>query len=180
MENLRDQSYATSAWLGYNNGPYQGGTGDMPFRRNLNCQVIAPTGTISRLAGCSFGIEPHFDTDAAGNYMSFVVGGQFTDHNQYYNHPSFKPASQVTVAEHIATQAAFQKYNDQGISKTVNAPFETTREQIEEAYITAWESGCKGTTVLREWSRCDTVIGAIGEKDCVGAACAIMPEDQGD
>lgn len=169
----QDASYEASEKLSWSRGFYDGWEKGMPERRNLNCQVIAPTGTISRLAECSFGIEPHFDVDANGNYESFIVGGQFTDHNPHYNSPYFKPASQVTLDEHLDTQAAFQRHVDQAVSKTINCPYETTQREVEEAYIKAWKLGLKGTTILREGSRKDVVIGKVTEGDCVGGVCPV-------
>lgn len=179
MSNIQQFSYEASEELADVRGVYYGYQDGMPERRNLNCQVQAPTGSIARLVGCSFGIEPHFDVDEDGNYMSFILGGQFVDHNPYYNQPAFKTAKDVTVEEHVKTQAAFQKYIDQAVSKTVNAPHETTIADVEKTYIMAWETGCKGITVLREGSRDDVVIGnttdagVAREGDCVGASCSI-------
>ncbi len=171
---IQNFSYDASEELAHERGTYAGYEFGMPWRRNLNCQVIAPTGTISRLAECSFGIEPHFDVEPDGTYQSFIVGGQFTDYNKYHTYPAFTPASDVTVDEHLAIQAAFQRHTDQAVSKTINAPYETTVGEIAHAYIRAWETGCKGVTVLRQGSREETVIG-VTSGDCVGAACS-LPE----
>lgn len=173
MSRVQVTSYSMSRHLGKERGYYAGWKDDMPERRNLNCQVIAPTGTISRLAGCSFGIEPHFDVNDDGEYLSFIVGGVFTDYNPFYLHESFRPASQVTLQQHIDTQAAFQRFVDQAVSKTVNCPHETSRQDVADAYIQAWLAGCKGTTVLREGAREDVVIGAASTGDCVGGVCAV-------
>lgn len=173
MSLIQKYTYEASSALAEIKGLYYGFKPGMPDRRNLNCQVIAPTGTISRLAECSFGIEPHFDVDDQGNYWSFIVGGQFLDHNPYYDNKAFTPASEVTLSEHIATQAAFQKYTDQAVSKTINCHNETTLKEVEQAYIEAWQTGCKGITILREGSREEVVIGAAQEGDCVGGVCAV-------
>lgn len=167
---LQEQSYETSEFLGHDRGYFDGFQLGQPRRRNLNCQVIAPTGTISRLAECSFGIEPHFDVNARGEYESFVVGGQFTDHQPRYQALDFTPASMVSLDQHVDTQAAWQRHIDQAVSKTINCPHETTPDEISDAMIRAWDKGCKGMTVLRDASRKDVVIGTA---DCVGAACAI-------
>lgn len=173
-EVLQDQSWSTSSRLAGERGVYAGYNEELdwwyPARRNLNCQVIAPTGTISRLAECSFGIEPHFDVNERGEYQSFVVGGQFDDFQPRYQALDFTPASVVSLQEHVDTQAAWQRHIDQAVSKTINCPNETTQEEIADAMTRAWEKGCKGMTVLRDASRQDVVIGTA---DCVGAACAI-------
>ena len=145
---------------------------EFPARRNLNCQVIAPTGSISRLAECSFGIEPHFDVAADGTYQSFVVGGQFTDHNPLAEDPCFTPSSVVSLKQHIDMQAAWQRHVDQAVSKTVNCPNSTTQVEVSAALDHAWEAGCKGVTLLREGARENVVIGATSG-DCNGNACAI-------
>lgn len=172
-KSVQVSSYQASYNLGIERGYYAGRQDHMPIRRNLNCQVIAPTGTISRLAECSFGIEPHFDVDETGHYDSFIVGGHFRDYNKYHDYPAFTPASKVTLEEHIKTQAAFQTYVDQAVSKTVNCPYETTQAEVEQALILAWRTGCKGTTILREGSREDVVIGVAKEGDCVGGVCPV-------
>lgn len=174
---FQQEAYEASEALAVERGPYPemhevSSWGDkiMPFRRNLCCLVVAPTGTISRLAGCSFGIEPHPDVGPDGNFMSFIVGGQFTDHCVHHSSEFFTPTSDVTLEEHLRVQAAWQKHYDQAVSKTINCPFETTREEVADAIILAWRLGIKGTTFLRSGSREDVVLGA---SDCVGAACTL-------
>lgn len=187
-EFFKSEAYKESHYLALEHGPfpaYKGtcecwdiprsdcctcGAYDFPFRRNLCCLVVAPTGTISRLAGCSFGIEPHPDVNEDGYYKSFVVGGQFDDHCPHYDSPYFVPTSDVTLEGHLRVQAAWQKHYDQAVSKTINCPFETTREEVADAIILAWKLGIKGTTFLRSGAREDVVLGA---SDCVGAACAL-------
>lgn len=172
------EAYEASEQLAFEYGPYPGyyemsAMSDAfvpPFRRNLCCLVVAPTGTISRLAGCSFGIEPHPDVNEDGYYKSFVVGGQFDDHCPHHDSPFFVPTSDVTLEGHLRVQAAWQKHYDQAVSKTINCPFETTREEVADAIILAWKLGIKGTTFLRSGAREDVVLGA---SDCVGAACAL-------
>lgn len=159
----------------YRNGHYEprpskgsvrlDGRGDpLPFRRNLCCQVIAPTGTISRLAGCSFGIEPNY----ARRSVSYIVGGAFDELHPLANEPVFVEARDVTVEQHIKTLAAFQRYTDQAVSKTLNLPHEATMQDVADAYIMAWELGCKGTTVLREGSRDDVV---LENTSCADGVC---------
>lgn len=67
-------------------------------------------------------------------------------------------------------QAAWQRYVDQAVSKTVNCAEDTTRQELSNALQYAWRSGCKGVTVLRAASRENVV---IGTGDCIGAACVI-------
>ena len=65
----------------------------------------------------------------------------------------FLTSADVTPEEHVMMQAAFQKYVDSGISKTINLPNDITENQVREAYTQAWESSCKGITVYRSGSR---------------------------
>jgi ribonucleoside-diphosphate reductase alpha chain len=135
----------------------------LPYRRNLNCQVIAPTGTISRLAGCSFGIEPVF----AAEQTSYIIGGQYHEVHPLRDRAAFVTAADVTPKEHVLTQAAFQRFTDQAVSKTVNLPNESTRADVAAIYQLAWETGCKGITVMREGSREDVVLENTSCKDGV-------------
>jgi len=124
-------------------------------RRNITLLTIAPTGTISLIAGCNSGIEPIFS--------EVVVRNDKTGNYQFDNHLSEKPyfrcavaangATEVTWMEHINTQAAAQKYVDSAVSKTINFPTHTHRETIANSFKLAWKSGCKGITVYRNASR---------------------------
>ena len=174
MSHVQQATYIESAILGNEKGLYGArrrfstleefrGSG-LPSRRNLMCQVIAPTGTISRLAGCSFGIEPNF----AREYDSFVVGGRFRERHRLADHPNYVVAKDVLPNQHIRTQAAFQRYTDQAVSKTVNLPASATVEDVSDVFRLAWETGCKGVTVLREDSRDDVVL-----KDCASGVCEL-------
>ncbi|OGP25166.1 MAG: ribonucleoside-diphosphate reductase, adenosylcobalamin-dependent [Deltaproteobacteria bacterium GWB2_55_19] len=130
--------------------------------RNATLTTIAPTGSISIIAGCSSGIEPVF----AWRGESEQVDETFT-----WEHPLFAEvkdlpflpewfvtASQVAVGWHIKHQAAFQKNTDNAVSKTVNMPIEASKEDVEEAFLSAYSLGCKGITVYRDGSRVKQVI----------------------
>lgn len=170
MKEIQDASYDASRDLADQRDAYPGyfDTPNLPYRRNLCCQVIAPTGTIARLAECSFGIEPQMGRE----YQSFVVGGVFNEVHPLKDYPHFKTYADVTPLDHIRTQAAFQKYTDQAVSKTVNLPNSATREDVDAIYRMAYALGCKGVTVLREGSREDVVI-KPELADCAGGACAL-------
>jgi ribonucleoside-diphosphate reductase alpha chain len=124
-------------------------------RRNVTLISIAPTGTISLLAGCSSGIEPIFSeivirNDKTGSY-------QFDNdlaHKDFFRCAvSANGATEVTWEEHVKTQAKAQEFVDSGVSKTINFPNHTHRETIAKSFMLAWELGCKGITVYRNGSR---------------------------
>lgn len=75
----------------------------------------------------------------------------------------FKTADSVTAKEHVDIQAAFQKHNHSGISKTCNFPNEATREDVAEAFMRAYDKGCKGLTVYRDGTRDVQVMTTRGE-----------------
>jgi ribonucleoside-diphosphate reductase alpha chain len=129
-------------------------------RRNITLLTVAPTGTVSIIAGCSSGIEPIFSeitirNDRTGTYQ--------LEHDLAFQ-PYFRcavsanGAQEVTWEEHINTLASAQKYVDSGVSKTINFPTNTHRETIGKAFIMAWKLGCKGLAVYRNGSRKQEVL----------------------
>jgi ribonucleoside-diphosphate reductase alpha chain len=154
-----------------------------PMRRLRNCNVttVAPTGTISIIAGCSSGIEPLFAVafmrNQAGVLMpdvneDFVAiakeEGWYSDdlmrriaeagHIDFSEVPVkwqrvFVTANAIKPEWHIRMQAAFQEFNDSAISKTCNFAHDATEEYVEEIYRLAYRLNCKGVTVYRDGSR---------------------------
>jgi ribonucleoside-diphosphate reductase alpha chain len=154
-----------------------------PMRRLRNCNVttVAPTGTISIIAGCSSGIEPLF----AVAFMRNQAGVLMPDVNEDFvaiarqegwysddlmrriaetgriDFPEvperwqrvFVTANHIKPEWHIRMQAAFQEYNDSAISKTCNFANDASVEYVEEIYRLAYKLGCKGVTVYRDGSR---------------------------
>lgn len=124
-------------------------------RRNITFTTIAPTGTISILAGCSSGIEPVFSEITIRNDKT----GTYTFEDKLSDKPYFRCAvssngtTEVTWEEHIKTLASAQKFVNSGVSKTINFPTKTHRETIGKAVIMAWKEGCKGLAVYRNGSR---------------------------
>lgn len=124
-------------------------------RRNITITTIAPTGTISLIAGCSSGIEPIFSEITIRNDKT----GTYTFENDLANKPYFRcavssnGAQEVTWEEHIHTLSTAQKYIDSGCSKTINFPTLTHRDTIAKAVMMAWKEGCKGLAVYRNGSR---------------------------
>jgi len=154
-----------------------------PIQRNATLLTAAPTGSISRVFDVSSSIEPHFMFAYQSNIMNTTVKtfnplleqklkelGLFENEqiiDQIVKTGSiqsideipqdmkniFVGAMDITPEDHVRVQAAFQKYIDNSISKTINYPEHATLEDIEKGYITAWKSGCKGFTVYRNNSR---------------------------
>ncbi len=154
--------------------------------RNCNLTTVAPTGTISIIAGCSSGIEPLFAVafmrNQAGVLMPDVnedfvaIARQEGWHSEgliqriaeagHIHFPEvpekwqrvFVTAHDVTPEWHIRMQAAFQEFTDSAISKTCNFPREATEDDVEQIYRVAFTLGCKGVTVYRDASRENQVL----------------------
>ena len=154
-----------------------------PMRKLRNCNVttVAPTGTISIIAGCSSGIEPLFAVAFMRNQAGVLMPDVNDDfvaiakHEGWYSdelmeqiaeagHINFDAvpekwqrvfvtANHIKPEWHIRTQAAFQEHNDSAISKTCNFAHDATEEYVEEIYRLAYSLGCKGVTVYRDGSR---------------------------
>ncbi|HEY5601436.1 MAG TPA: adenosylcobalamin-dependent ribonucleoside-diphosphate reductase [Patescibacteria group bacterium] len=157
--------------------------------RNGARTTIAPTGTISLLADCSSGIEPHFALTYAKNT---IEGKRLFTTNQHLlkalqekgleneeilekigdNKGSvqgldeipdeikraFVVAGDITPSNHVRMAAAFQKFTDNGISKTINFPNEATVEDVREAYWLSYKLGCNMITIYRDGSRVKQVL----------------------
>jgi ribonucleoside-diphosphate reductase alpha chain len=77
----------------------------------------------------------------------------------------FKVAHDIDWKDHVKMQAAFQKWTDNAITKTINMPSTTTSKEIEEAFVFAWKLGCKGLTVYRDRAKSNQVISFGGGQD---------------
>lgn len=87
----------------------------------------------------------------------------------------FKVAHDISWQDHVRMQAAFQKYTDNAITKTINMPLEVTPNDIREAYVFAWKLGCKGLTVYRDKAKKDQVINFGGaQKECPHCAIPLI------
>ena len=154
-----------------------------PLRRLRNCNLttVAPTGTISIIAGCSSGIEPLFAVAFMRNQAGVLMPdvnedfvrlaqqeGWYSEalmqriaaagHIHFDEVPAtwqrvFVTAHDVTPEWHIQMQAAFQEFTDSAISKTCNFANDATEEYVEKIYRDAYKLGCKGVTVYRDASR---------------------------
>lgn len=123
-----------------------------PMRRNTTLTCIAPAGTIAVIAGCSSGIEPHFTLEGSrvmGDGKTILREGTQSSYGTFVP----KTAHEVNWEWHIRMQAAFQEHTDLAVSKTINVPESITKEEIFDAFVTAWKSKCKGVTIYRDKSR---------------------------
>jgi ribonucleoside-diphosphate reductase alpha chain len=133
--------------------------------RNATILTIAPTGTISRIVGCSSSIEPVF----AFEFTSKIIDGELKDIHPLYAEwksknpdeslpPYFRTAHDITPEWHIKMQAAFQRHVDNSVSKTINFPNSATKEDVKHAYLLAHELNTKGITIYRDGSRTEQVL----------------------
>jgi len=133
-----------------------------PKRRNGTLTTVAPTGTLSLIANCSSGCEPNFAFNYSkacleGDNLDIVpaVVGEWYKKKKTESLPEFFVTTKdISIEEHIMVQAAFQTNGvDSGVSKTINAPYDTDKSEISKAFFKAWETGCKGITFYRDGSR---------------------------
>jgi ribonucleoside-diphosphate reductase alpha chain len=160
--------------------------------RNATVTTVAPTGTISIIAGCSSGIEPLFAVSFMRNVLS---GARLFETNVLFEETAkargfysaklleeiarsgsvqkiagvlddvkrlFVTALDIDPVWHVKMQAAFQKFTDNAVSKTVNLPHDAKVEDVREIYDMAWRLKCKGVTVFRYGSKPEQVL-YIGE-----------------
>jgi ribonucleoside-diphosphate reductase alpha chain len=200
---VQSEAHAASEALAAERGPFPGWSSSAPARagerprRNATVTTIAPTGTLSVIAGCSSGIEPLFAVAYVRHALDDVVLEE--------EHPEllaalrdagamdalprilangrcrgvpgvpepiqavFATAHDVAPEAHVRMQAAFQRHVDNGVSKTINLPRDATVQSVERAYSLAHELGCKGITVYRDGSRREQVLrGGVASS---GSAC---------
>ncbi|MGI6113270.1 MAG: vitamin B12-dependent ribonucleotide reductase [Mahellales bacterium] len=160
--------------------------------RNATTTTIAPTGTISIICNATSGVEPLFaisffrnvmDNDKLMEVHPYFKG--IAEKEGFYSEelmmeiaqkgslahvqgiPShikdvFVVAHDVSPKYHVMIQAAFQKYTDNAVSKTVNFPREATKDDVREVYMLAYKTGCKGVTIYRDGSR-ETQVLNVGQ-----------------
>ncbi|MBI4040323.1 MAG: adenosylcobalamin-dependent ribonucleoside-diphosphate reductase [Deltaproteobacteria bacterium] len=131
----------------------------MPPLRNATVTTLAPTGTLSLLAGCSSGIEPVFSK----SYVRHVLEGKSLAES-YPN--TVATAHEISYSWHIRMQSVFQKYSDSAVSKTINLPNQATLEDIQQAYLLAYRLNCKGITVFRDGCKGAQVYEASSSENC--------------
>lgn len=164
--NLQRVAEDESLHLGEERGPYPLHGNGSKGRRNALLLAIAPTGSISRIAGTSSGIEPNFSwvyTQKSLEKEFEVVHplyGSLRDKEKVPDY--FVTAHEVPWEQHIKIQAAFQEHVGGGVSKTINLPHDATKEDIGKAILLAHALGCKGITVYRDGCREGQVLKVAG------------------
>ncbi|MDD5038608.1 MAG: vitamin B12-dependent ribonucleotide reductase, partial [Dehalococcoidales bacterium] len=166
--------------------------------RNASRTTIAPTGTLSIIAGCSSGIEPLFALSYVRNILD---GAHLIEVNPYFEQVArsggfyseelmqqlasgdklhniegipenikrlFVTAHEISPEWHVRMQAAFQKSTNNAVSKTVNFPQEATEDDIAKVYMMAYQLGLKGITIYRDRSRETQVLVTGKEKKIEG------------
>ncbi len=184
MKFFRDRAREQSVEIAKGRGVFPNFSGSiydapgMPRVRNATTTTIAPTGTLSIIAGCSSGIEPLFALAYKRLIMEtelFELNRRFFDTANemgFYSEELkekvirqgnlrgikevpreirsiFRTAHEIRYKDHIEMQARFQEYTDNAVSKTINMPKGATRDDVARAYLLAYEMGCKGITIFR-------------------------------
>ena len=189
MEFISRESKKASASLAEKRGNFKNYPGSIhdtaatPFMRNAATTTIAPTGTISIIAGVSSGIEPVFSIVQTRHVLDgetlhdvhplfikaakenrffhkdlidkITAGISIAKIDEVPEHIKnvFKTSHDISPEWHVRIQAAFQKHTDNAVSKTVNLPTEATEKEVEAIYLSAYKLGCKGVTIYRYGSR---------------------------
>ena len=193
MQFIEEEAHKKSREIGETRGSFPNFEGSIwknkySAFRNATVTTVAPTGTISIIAGCSSGIEPLF----AVSFMRNVLGGaRLFETNALFEETAkargfysaalleeiartgsvqkingipddvkrlFVTALDIEPVWHVKMQAAFQKSTDNAVSKTVNLPNEAKAEDVREIYDLAWKLKCKGVTVFRYGSKPEQVL----------------------
>ncbi len=187
---IQEKSHAMSERLAEERGAFPNFPGSIYKKpiRNATVTTVAPTGTISIIAGCSSGIEPMFAISFVRNVME---GTKLLEVNPYFEAVArergfyseelimkiakhgtlagidevpedikrvFVTAFDVAPQWHVRMQAAFQKHCDNAVSKTINFPNDVDIKEVEKAYMLAYELKCKGITVYRYGSKAQQVL----------------------
>jgi ribonucleoside-diphosphate reductase alpha chain len=201
MKFINEIGHDESAALAAERGPFPNWSDSIyrsgPPLRNSTVTTIAPTGTISIIAGCSSGIEPAFalafrhivgerkldfvdpvfeDLAKERGFWSEAIIEKVKENGSIEGvagipadlHEVLKMSHQVPFEWHIRMQAAFQEYTDNAVSKTINLPNSSKQEDVMKAYLLAFDLGCLGITVFRDGSLDEQVLN-VGVKDKAAA-----------
>jgi ribonucleoside-diphosphate reductase alpha chain len=211
MSFVKDKSHDQCAKLAEERGPFPNWSHsiyrDVRPMRNSTVTTIAPTGTISMIAGCSSGVEPIFalafqhrvknpdgervltfvnetfeQIAKARGFYSDALMEEIAKRGTLHGIPGvpeeagqvFKTSHEIGFEWHVRHQAAFQRYTDNGVSKTINLPNDASEDDVASAYRLAWELGCIGITVFRDGCKGEQVLN-IGVRDKAPAAAPTGP-----
>jgi ribonucleoside-diphosphate reductase alpha chain len=139
-------------------------------RRNATLTTIAPTGTISLIAGVSSGIEPVFAFEVKRQIVDTVydevhpILDRYRRQNKAISGNIFQTAWDIDPEWHLKVQASFQQYTDNAVSKTINLPDSASVEDIKRLFFNAVDSNIKGVTVYRDQSHEDQILKACSLK----------------
>jgi ribonucleoside-diphosphate reductase alpha chain len=124
-----------------------------PALRNATVTTIAPTGSISLIANCTSGIEPIFSRAFTREVLGGVKLAQ-----KYKSSRAAVTAFEIKPEWHVRMQAAFQRFTDNAVSKTVNLPAGASRAEVKKVFLLAHQLKCKGITVYRYGSKAQQVL----------------------
>jgi ribonucleoside-diphosphate reductase alpha chain len=189
MRFIQEKGHAASIELARRRGVFPNFSGSIydrsggPRLRNATVTTVAPTGTLSIIAGCSSGIEPLYALSFTRHVLGDVVlpevyeffietarkRGFFSESlllrvtagesiRRMDEVPDdmkrlFATAYDIAPEWHVRMQAAFQRYTDNAVSKTINLPPDATREAVRQTFLLAYREGVKGITVFRSGSK---------------------------
>ncbi|MBP8829583.1 MAG: adenosylcobalamin-dependent ribonucleoside-diphosphate reductase [Desulfobacter sp.] len=144
------------------------------LRRNATLTTVAPTGSISLIAGVSSGIEPVFAFRGRRRINGILYDDIHPIYARYQKDQKpipkevFQSAWDVAPEWHLKVQAAFQRHTDNAVSKTVNLPGSATREDVRQVFLNAHAMGLKGITIYRDTSHGDQVLNTctVNREDC--------------
>jgi ribonucleoside-diphosphate reductase alpha chain len=176
---IQKESKVASQVLAGERGAFPNYQGSIWHKKNLNQRnatttTIAPTGTLSIIAGTSSGIEPIYDVryrrvlfgdievEVVDPLYEELVGGSKGDARLG---ELFRTAFQVAPIDHLKIQRTFQNHVDNAVSKTINLPHAATPESILRIYVEAHRMGLKGTAVFRDRSK-DSQVLSCGTTVC--------------
>ncbi|QJA05642.1 adenosylcobalamin-dependent ribonucleoside-diphosphate reductase [Thermosulfurimonas marina] len=214
MAFIERESVAESQRLGEIRGSFPAFPGSLwdekgfPAMRNATTTTVAPTGTLSLIAGTSSGIEPLF---ALAYRRRALEGVEWTEiHPEFLKALEerklpvedivaevlergglsgikgvpedlkrlFVTAFEVSPERHLAIQAAFQRHTHNAVSKTINLPEDTPKEEIGRIYLKAYELGLKGVTIYRYGSRPEAPLRLAREESCPECGEPLEPREQ--
>jgi len=203
MKFIQEESKRQSSFLAMERGVFpnfpESVYADKMELRNATTTTIAPTGSLSIIAGCSSGIEPLFAVSFVRNVLE---GTKLYEVNPHFERIAkergfwsreliekiaevgslkdipeipddikrvFVTAHDISPLDHVRMQAVFQKFVDNAVSKTVNFPHNATPKDVEDVYFLAYGLGCKGVTVYRDGSREEQVLSTKKKEEKVEA-----------